>query len=127
MWVGVTSAIVVDLAPARIRTTAIAVYLFIITIIGGNFNIIVPPIRNALPYDKITQYRWALFITFPMVYVLSALLFLATFFLMYIDLWIKSRTEDWSTRILVRQASPSREEYGSPDNEDDYPSSSKTD
>ena len=125
MWVGVTSAIVVDLAPTRIRTTAIAVYLFLITVIGGNFNAIVAPIKEALPGGSTTQYRWALFITFPMVYVFSSVLFLATFFLMRLDLRIKSKTEDWSTRLLVRQASPSREEYGSPDNDEEYSSVAK--
>ena len=41
---------------------------------------------------------------------------------MRLDLRIKTRTEEWSTHILVRQASPSREEYGSPDNDEEYSS-----
>ena len=60
MWVGVTTAIVVDLAPSKIRTAAVAVYLFIITLIGGNFNLLVSPLVDAFQnsFDKSTSYRW---------------------------------------------------------------------
>ena len=111
MWVGVTSAIVVDLSPARIRTSAIATYLFIITIIGGNFNVLVTAIKNALPGDSkdLNKARWALFFTFPLLYAISSLLFLATFFLMRLDLHIKKRTEEWSMNIIGR-TTPDKEE-----------------
>lgn len=58
MWIGVTTAVVIDLVPKQIRTTAIAVYLFIITLIGGNFNVLVSPLKTA--FD---DYKWALFLT----------------------------------------------------------------
>ena len=102
MWVGVTSAIVVDLAPARIRTSAIALYLFIITIIGGNFNILVPPLQDAIHGDAVTKDRWSIFLTFPVLYALSSLLFLVTFFLMRVDLIIKRKVEEWATNSIGR-------------------------
>ena len=103
MWIGVTSAIVVDLAPSKVRTGAIAVYLFIITVIGGNFNLLVEPLRSAFKrnMDDLPSYRWALFLTFPGVYALSSLLFVVAFFLMRWDLKHKKKVED---RMIVNQA-----------------------
>ncbi len=96
MWIGVTTAIVVDLAPTKIRTAAIALYLFIITIIGGNFNLLVPPLKSAFQhsFSELASYRWALFITFPGVYAFSSLLFLLAFFLMRLDLKRKQMLEE---------------------------------
>lgn len=47
MWIGITLAIVVELIPSNIRTSAVAVYLFIISNIGGNMPLLVPPIQRA--------------------------------------------------------------------------------
>ena len=47
MWVGVTLAVGVELVPAQVRTAAVAVYLFIITNIGGNVPLLVPPIQHS--------------------------------------------------------------------------------
>lgn len=102
MWIGVTTAIVIDLSPARIRTTSIAVYLFIITVIGGNFNVIVSPLEKSLKkyfgddadHIKYESTKWALFLTFPGLYAASSILFIITFFLMRVDLKIKKRREN---------------------------------
>lgn len=95
MWIGVTTAIVVDLAPSRVRTGAVSIYLFIITLIGGNFNLLIPPILDAihqhLPY--LTSYRITLSLTFPGVYALSSVLFMVTFVLMRGDLRRKQKLE----------------------------------
>ncbi len=95
MWVGVTTALVVDLAPSRVRTGAVSIYLFIITLIGGNFNLLVTPILNAIQQSlpHLLSLRITLSVTFPGVYVLSSLLFIATFFLMRSDLRKKARLE----------------------------------
>ncbi len=96
MWIGVTTALVIDLAPSRVRTGAVSIYLFIITLIGGNFNLVVTPILNAiktqLPY--LLSLRITLSVTFPGVYALSSLLFIVTFFLMRSDLRRKARLEE---------------------------------
>ena len=42
MWIGITLAIVVELVPSTIRTSAVAVYLFIISNIVGNMPLLVP-------------------------------------------------------------------------------------
>ena len=95
MWVGVTSAIVVDLAPSKIRTGVVALYLFIITIIGGNFNLIVTPVTKAFErhFSKLTSYRFSLTLSFPGLYALSSLLFIFAFLLMRLDLKRKQRLE----------------------------------
>lgn len=46
MWIGITLAIILELVPSDIRTSAIAIYLFIITNVGGNTPLLVPPIKN---------------------------------------------------------------------------------
>ena len=95
MWVGVTSAIVVDLAPSKIRTGVVAVYLFIITVIGGNFNLIVTPITHGFEkhFSELTSYRFSLTLSFPGLYALSSLLFVFAFLLMRLDLKRKQRLE----------------------------------
>ncbi|PFX18488.1 uncharacterized protein LOC111339466 [Stylophora pistillata] len=74
MWVGVTLTVVVELVPNSIRSPAIAGYLFIISIIGGNVPLLVPPLK------KITSLRTALYILFPGLYLLSSVFFLLTLF-----------------------------------------------
>lgn len=89
MWVGVTLAVVIELVPTRIRTSAVAVYLFIISNIGGNVPLLVPPIQQAFEdagSSKTDGLRYALYILFPGLYVLGAGLFLLTLFLLKRDL-----------------------------------------
>ena len=100
MWIGVTLALVVDLVPGLIKTASVAIYLFVITIIGGNFNLVVDPIKDRLD----GRYDWTLFITFPGLYLLSSVLFLVTFFLLRYDLKRKQKREEMARRHL--EASP---------------------
>ena len=73
MWIGVCVAVVIDLVPSDLTASAVAVYFFIIQIIGGNMNILEPPIRKQL------NMRYALLILYPGCYVVGAILFLVTF------------------------------------------------
>ena len=95
MWIGVTSAIIIDLAPSKIRTASLALYFFIITVIGGNFNLLVPPIRKGFEqhFGDILSYRLALLFTFPALYVVGAILFLVSFYLMRVDLKRRAKVE----------------------------------
>ena len=47
MWFSITLAIVVEVVPSNVRTSAVAVYLFVIHNIGGNMPLLVPPIQEA--------------------------------------------------------------------------------
>nr|XP_054769576.1 uncharacterized protein LOC129277421 [Lytechinus pictus] len=69
MWVSVTLAVVIELVPSNIRTTAIAYYFFIISNIGGNMPLLVPPI------EQVTSLRTALYILYPGCYLLAAVVF----------------------------------------------------
>ena len=119
MWIGVTSAIVVDLAPAKIKTGVIAVYFFIITVIGGNFNLLVVPFQNGLKkhISELASYRWSLFLTFPGLYALSSLLFVVAFFLMRLDLKHK-RLVDNTLEINEVETNPTEEDDRSSDGGD---------
>ena len=115
MWIGVTSAIIVDLAPTKIRTASLALYFFIITVIGGNFNLLVEPLNEAFShhFGSILSLRLALLFTFPALYVIGAGLFLLSFFLMKIDLQLKPSAE---TYVLVTMATNARERREEPPN-----------
>ena len=89
MWIGVTLALVVDLVPSYIRTTIVAVYLFIVTLIGGNFNLAVSAFISA-GLSRTT----ALVLCFPCLYALSSVLFLITFFVMRYDLKKKKQHDE---------------------------------
>lgn len=127
MWIGVTTAIVVDLAPSRIRTAAIAMYLFIITIIGGNFNLLVEPIRAGFNkhVSYLTSYRLALLLTYPGVFAFSSALFVLAFFLMRWD--IKQKRKSEQTMVVNEDsvgkdpAGGSGEEVDSEDSQMDRP------
>lgn len=106
MWIGVCVTVVVDLVPSHLTASAVAIYFFIIQIIGGNMNLLETPIRqvgisfivdssnsclrsvtNALLIHvcndlQATSMRLALLILWPVMYFLSAALFLLTYLLL---------------------------------------------
>ncbi|RUS76157.1 hypothetical protein EGW08_016069 [Elysia chlorotica] len=88
MWVGVTLAVGVELVPAQVRTSAVAVYLFIISNIGGNVPLLVPPIQHSFEdrgYTKAEALRGALYILYPGLFVLGGVFFLLTLFVVRRD------------------------------------------
>lgn len=88
MWVGVTLTVVVELVPNTIRSPAIAGYLFIISIIGGNVPLLVPPLK------EVTNLRTALYILFPGLYLLSSVFFLLTLFSLKRDMRLAQEEEE---------------------------------
>ncbi|XP_064616663.1 MFS-type efflux pump MSMEG_3705-like [Liolophura sinensis] len=81
MWVGVTLAVLVELVPTSIRTGAVAVYLFIITNIGGTVPLAVPPLQQSfvdLGYTKNESLKDALYILYSGMYVGGSAMFLVT-------------------------------------------------
>jgi len=60
MWVGITLAVVIEVVPVPLRTSAVAVYMFIISNIGGNMPLLVPVLKSAfqnLGHDPIFSLR----------------------------------------------------------------------
>ncbi|XP_033729756.1 LOW QUALITY PROTEIN: MFS-type efflux pump MSMEG_3705-like [Pecten maximus] len=82
MWIGITLAVIVELMPADIRTTGVALYLFIITNIGGNIQLLIPSIREAFEsadYTKTQAWRATLYILYPGPYIYGALVYILVF------------------------------------------------
>ena len=73
MWIGVCLAVVVELRK-KTATSAVAVYIFAINIIGGNMVVLVPPLSSQSGWDL----QYALVVLFPGMYFLSSLIFLIT-------------------------------------------------
>ncbi|XP_078605979.1 MFS-type efflux pump MSMEG_3705-like [Branchiostoma floridae x Branchiostoma japonicum] len=96
MWVGVTLAVVVELVPSYIRTSTVAVYLFISTNIGGNSPLLVTPLRKA------TSFRTALTILFPGLYVAGSLLFVLTLLVLRRDIK-KVKQEEEERQLLLNK------------------------
>jgi len=69
MWIGVCVAVVIDVVPADLTASAVAIYFFVIQLIGGNINVLVTPLSDAI------DFRSALLITFPGFYVIAAVIF----------------------------------------------------
>jgi len=60
MWVGITLAVAIEMVPTHLRTSAVAVYLFIISNIGGNVPLLVPVLKTAfgnLGYNSVSSLR----------------------------------------------------------------------
>ena len=55
MWIGICLTVVVELIPANIRTSAVAVYLFIISNIGGNLPLLVPTLQQSFEDSGYTK------------------------------------------------------------------------
>ncbi|XP_060069712.1 protein spinster homolog 1-like isoform X2 [Ylistrum balloti] len=88
MWIGITLAVIVELMPVDIRTTGVALYLFIITNIGGNVQLLIPSIREAFEshdYSKIQAWRATLYILYPGPYIYGALVYILVFFVVKRD------------------------------------------
>ena len=47
VWVPITLVVLVELVPAEVRTSAVALYFFITTNIGGNMPLLVDPVKQA--------------------------------------------------------------------------------
>ena len=75
MWIGVCVALVVDFVPSDLTASAVALYFFAIMILGGNANLLVPPLA-----DRFNR-RMALLVTFPGFYLVAAALFALTMLL----------------------------------------------
>ena len=103
MWVGVTLTVLVELVPEKLRTTGVGLYFFIISNIGGNMQIIVPPIQNLIKktfkLNDIDAFRGVLYIFYPGEYVIGAVLFLLTLFVIKRDLKYTTLVEEGATSM----------------------------
>ncbi|XP_067826116.1 protein spinster homolog 1-like isoform X2 [Heptranchias perlo] len=105
MGIGVTLTIIVELVSPSIRTPAVAIYIFIISNIGGNAPLLVTPLT------KLWTLRVALLALCPGMYVAGSLLFLLTLFVLR---WDQKPVSDEESRPLLGSES-SLTDHGSMD------------
>lgn len=72
-WFAVLFTVIVEVVPAEVRASAIALFLFFMNQVGGNLPVIITPLKKALGDD----YRAALGIMWPGCMALASVLFLA--------------------------------------------------
>lgn len=65
MWFGILFAILVEIVPLSVRSTAVGIFLFVMNNIGGNLPILVDPVSKALGY------RQSLYIFYGGTYFIS--------------------------------------------------------
>ena len=68
----------------EVRSTCIAVFLFLMNLVGGNLPVIVTPLR-----EHFQDYRVALYLVWPGFLSISAFIFL----LASLPLWLRARKE----------------------------------
>lgn len=104
MWIGVCLSVVVELVPEQLRVTGVGIYFFIISNIGGNMNVLVPPVQNLLKnifdLNDLQAFRGALYVFYPGEYVLGSLLFLLSLFVLKNDIK-KSKLKNSSDSLVT--------------------------
>ncbi|XP_039268574.2 protein spinster homolog 1-like [Styela clava] len=70
MWFGVLFTILVEFYPAHARASAVACFIFVINNIGGNAQLIVPPLADLMGF------RESLYLVYPGFYLTSSIFFL---------------------------------------------------
>ena len=93
--VGICLALIVELVPKNMKTTALSIYFFIIGF-GGFFPSLVTPIQNL--FNDSLQY--ALIVLFPGLYVISSGIFLFALTCLKRDERRKKREEE---TLLIQQ------------------------
>jgi len=76
MWFGILFAVLVEIVPLAVRSTAVGVFLFVMNNIGGNLPILLEPVRKA------TSFQDALAIFYAGAYLISSVLFAITAMMM---------------------------------------------
>jgi len=81
-WFAVLFTVIVEIVDPEVRSTCIAIFLFLMNLVGGNLPVIVAPLRSYF-----NDYRSALYLVWPGFLTISAFLFL----LASLPLWIRDK------------------------------------
>ncbi|XP_043196131.1 MFS-type efflux pump MSMEG_3705-like [Amphibalanus amphitrite] len=95
VWVPITLVVLVELVPAEVRTSAVALYFFITTNIGGNMPLLLNPVKQAFKnagYTEVEALRNTLYLFFPGEYILGAIVYVLALLALRRDLR-KAQTE----------------------------------
>lgn len=83
-WFAVLFTVIVEIVEPEVRSTCIAVFLFLMNLVGGNLPVIVTPLK-----EHFDDYRQALYLVWPGFLSISAFVFLVA----SVPLWLRSRRE----------------------------------
>jgi len=81
-WFAVLFTVIVEIVEPEVRSTCLAIFLFLMNLVGGNLPVIVSPLRSY--FD---DYRTALYLVWPGFLAISAVIFLLASF----PLWVRDR------------------------------------
>jgi len=88
-WFAVLFTVIVEIVEPEVRSTCIAIFLFLMNLVGGNLPVIVTPLRIYFG-----EYRTAMYLVWPGFLAVSSVVF----FLASIPLWYRERrTKDESS------------------------------
>lgn len=94
-WIGVCMTLVIESVPSHLKAVSVAIYLFIISNIGGNMPLLVPVLEDA-GFSK----KEALLCLFPGLYVLAAVCFAGVTACVRRDIRRARRLDDERKRLL---------------------------
>ncbi len=72
MWFGVCIAVAIELVPVRVSSASVSLYLFIVNIVGGNLNLLLPTLQRRIGLQN------AMIILFPGAYFIAGIFFVLT-------------------------------------------------
>jgi len=92
-WFAVLFTVIVEIVPPEIRSTCIAIFLFLMNLVGGNLPVIVAPLRTYFG-----DYRTALYLVWPGFLAISSFIFLFA----SIPLRIRQKKEEEQTQVMSK-------------------------
>ena len=70
MWFGVCIAVTMELVPQEVSSTAVSLYLFIVNIVGGNLNLLLPWLQKSIGLQN------SMIVLFPGAYCVGGVFFI---------------------------------------------------
>eukprot|EP00091_Calanus_sinicus_P014436 TRINITY_DN3197_c0_g1_i1.p1 TRINITY_DN3197_c0_g1~~TRINITY_DN3197_c0_g1_i1.p1 ORF type:complete len:463 (-),score=120.15 TRINITY_DN3197_c0_g1_i1:123-1511(-) len=81
-WFAILFTVIVEIVDPEVRSTCIAIFLFLMNLVGGNLPVIVSPLRSYF-----NDYRSALYLVWPGFLTISAVIFAVA----SLPLWLRDR------------------------------------
>ena len=70
MWFGVCIAVAIELVPLEVSSIAVSLYLFIVNIVGGNLNLLLPWLQKSIGLQD------SMIVLFPGAYCVAGVFFI---------------------------------------------------
>ena len=99
MWFGVCIAVAIELVPVNVSSASVSLYLFIVNIIGGNLNLLLPSLQRQMGL------QYSMIVLFPGAYFIAGIFFILTgltWKLRYIQPVVKDDSSSEETTSLIQ-------------------------